>query len=201
MKRILGVTAVLVLAGVGPVLAQSKDDRREARDDRREERVDRQDRRGDRAERIKKTRKEMELRRTLQIADELGLQETQALQVRDALRVGDDKRLALGQALRTEVAELKRLGKGSPTAKDVEERIRKIQDVRIKLVQADEEMLVAASRGLAPNQKARLAVLMGKHDRQMRFLMMRQMVKRGLGRDAPRADDDGEDDEGGLMFP
>ena len=64
-----------------------------------------------------------------------------------------------------------------------------------------QEMLVAASRGLAPNQKARLAVLMGKHDRQMRFLMMRQMVKRGLGRDAPRADDDGEDDEGGLMFP
>src|SRR4051794_18752580 len=98
-----------VVMGLGSSSAWAQKEGKAAKDDSQDERMDRQDRREERQQRLRGARREMELRRTVLIADELGLQETQALAIRDVLRAGDDKRMKLRQSIKAEVDELKRL--------------------------------------------------------------------------------------------
>lgn len=133
---------------------------------------------GAKLERMQRARKEMELRRTLKVADELGLQESQALAMREVFHHGDDQRIALALSIKAEVDDLKRLGKGNPTLVEVDAKLKRIMELRAQLQKVEGDTLEAASKGLSPSQKARLAVVLGMHDRQMKMMMMRQLARR-----------------------
>ncbi|MBI5495682.1 MAG: hypothetical protein HY904_11710 [Deltaproteobacteria bacterium] len=173
-----------LLLGCSATAWAAPPDRQTRREEKQDRRDDRMDRGEDRADRRDRARREMELRRTLRIADELELDESRALAIRDVLRQGDEKRRQIGEAVRAEVQELRRLADGSPTLADVDGRIRKIQELRAQLLRAEEDELNAAAKGLTPQQKARLAIVLGAHEREMKALMLRQVVRdRRGGRD------------------
>jgi hypothetical protein len=182
---------------VGSAPAWAKEDPREGKQDARE---DRQDRKAERQERVQRARREMELRRTLRISDELGLPESQELALRDVLRAGDDRRIALAQSIKAEVEDLKRMGKGAPTAKDVDGRIARIQELRGNLLKVEQETVDQASKGMAPHQKARLAILLGQHDRQMKLMMLREVSKRRGGGGGPMGAGGDQPDDGEPLF-
>jgi len=175
MKRFL--MALLLLST--PALAQDlDDDEDELRTDRKEQRLDRADRRQNRAEKRERLKKEMELRRTLKISDEVGLNETQSLQISSVLRLGDERRMKIRVEMRKAVVDLDALAKGSGSAKDVDATIKRIQELRVALLKSEDETFELAAKGLTPIQKAKLALALGTHERQMKALMFQEAGKR-----------------------
>jgi hypothetical protein len=170
MKR---VAWVLVL-GLVPGLALAR--RPERSEYARDSAVERADQRGDRAERREKReriRKEMQLRRIITLADELGLTEAETLRIREVLAAGDERKQALGKQLRGHIKALKEMAQGSPTADEVNAQLVLISELRRQMQVEEERQLQEASAGLSPARKAQMALILGLHDRRVQAQMLK----------------------------
>jgi hypothetical protein len=168
-----------MLMVVVPALAMARppprgQERLEQREDDEGGPPERGERMEDRRERRQRAKKEMELRRTLRIADEVGLDEGQTLKVSEMLKAGDEKRNVAQEQIKSAVEQLREISKGAPSAKDVDGKIKEIQDLRARMLALEVETLNNAAKGLAPHQKAKLALVLGVHERQMRAMMFQE---------------------------
>lgn len=195
MGRLKGVMWGLLLLGALPAWANpDRDGPQKVAPYERDMRMDRHDRRGDRQEKIERVRKEMAMRRLLRLTDELGLNESQALKLRDVLQAGDARKQVHQGRLREEVNGLKSLSEGAPTAEQVAAQLKRIADLRAALLAEDEQVVNDAAAGLPPAKKARLALVLGRHEQAMRNMTLGQRMKRHQ----EHAPQDGLDDEAGF---
>jgi hypothetical protein len=143
--------------------------------------------------------KRMRLARTLGLAEVLDLDTAQALKLGDTLARFDDRRKAARKQASDATDALRNAARGTadpkPTAADVDGAIAKLLDARAQLHAIDREMLQAVTKDLAPEQKARAALFLGRfRERIERHMWMMQPGMGGPG--AP-----GGSGEPGMMRP
>jgi len=132
--------------------------------------------------------KRMRLARTLGLAEVLDLDTAQALKLDDTLGKFDERRKAARKQASDASEVLRGAARGTATPKpgaaDVDAAISKLLDARAQLQAIDRDMLQAITRGLAPEQKARAALFLGRfRDRIERHMWMRPgMGGQGMGR-------------------
>ena len=184
MTRVLA--AGLILAAAVPAWAQRPGNaggaqgRGQYQKDMQLDAKDRRDNQQDRKERMERIRRELELRRTFRIAEDLGIPESDALKMNERLRATDAQRRALRKQVKASVEELRQMAAGSPNAADVEKKIAEIQALRRQMLEAEERGLHEVSQGLKPSQKARLALILASQRSEFRK-MKRKMRMEGPG--------------------
>jgi hypothetical protein len=121
-----------------------------------------------RAERMAEMEQHMRVMRTVGLAEALNLDAGQAMQMEAAMRPFDDRRHPLQEAIHTDGELLKRAADGDPSAqKDVDAALNRIFDNRAKMEAINREMLQALGQGMAPQQKAKLAMFLAHFKHEM----------------------------------
>jgi hypothetical protein len=143
--------------------------------------------REERGDRRKRAKKEMDMARVLRIADAVSLNEAQALRVSEALRAGDEKRREVRKQLKVVVKELQAMSDGTPSQREVDAKVKQAQELRVQVMKVEEETLEGASKGLAPQQKAKMAIVLGIHDKKMRKMMFDEFRRRRGDMGPPQA--------------
>jgi hypothetical protein len=117
--------------------------------------------------------KRMRLARTLGLAEALDLDTAQALKLGDTLAKFDDKRKAARKQGMDAREVLRKAAQGDKTAAgDVDGAINRLLDSRAQLQATDKEMLAAITKDLAPEQKARAALFLGRFRERIERHMM-----------------------------
>jgi hypothetical protein len=117
--------------------------------------------------------KRMRLARTLGLAEALDLDTAQALKLGETLARFDDKRKAARKQGVDAREVLRKAAQGDKTvAGDVDGAIGRLLDSRAQLQATDKEMLAAITKDLAPEQKARAALFLGRFRERIERHMM-----------------------------
>jgi hypothetical protein len=117
--------------------------------------------------------KRMRLARTLGLAEALDLDTAQALKLGETLAKFDDKRKAARKQGIDAREVLRKAAQGDKTvAGDVDGAIGRLLDSRAQLQATDKEMLAAVTKDLAPEQKARAALFLGRFRERIERHMM-----------------------------
>lgn len=103
----------------------------------------------------------MRVMRVVGLSEALGLDEAGALRLDAQMKPFDDQRSPLHEALRADSKILHDAADGDPSAgTQVDAALGRMFDNRAKLEQINHQMLEALSKGLQPQQKAKLAVFL-----------------------------------------
>ncbi len=122
---------------------------------------------------VENMEKRMRLARTLGLAEALDLDTAQALKLGDTLAKFDDKRKAARKQGMDAREVLRKAAQGDKTvAGDVDGAINRLLDSRAQLQATDKEMLAAITKDLAPEQKARAALFLGRFRERIERHMM-----------------------------
>ncbi|HET6437589.1 MAG TPA: hypothetical protein VFG59_05980 [Anaeromyxobacter sp.] len=130
--------------------------------------------------------KRMRLARTVGLAEALDLDTAQALKLGDTMSRFDDRRKAAHkQAMDARDALRNAAQGGKATAADVDGAIGKLLDARAQVQAIDREMLQAVTKDLAPEQKARATLFLGRFRQEIERRMMMRHAPGGMGGPGP----------------
>ena len=116
----------------------------------------------DDAERAEKRTRMM---RVLGLAEDLELNESQALRMAETMRQFDERRRPLMEQVRESAQLLRRASEGDASVQSqVEQAVQRVFDARAQLATLDREMYQALSRDLPPQKRAKLAIFMARHE-------------------------------------
>jgi hypothetical protein len=105
------------------------------------------------------------LQRVLGLAEELDLSSAEALKLDEVLRRFDERRKPLRQQVSDSAKTLEKASEGDQAALGgVDQAAQRIFDARAQMAQLDKEMFSELSKGLKPQQKAKMAVYFAKFD-------------------------------------
>ncbi len=126
---------------------------------------------GDAAERAEKQARMM---RVLGLAEELELNEAQALKMAETMRQFDERRRPLVAQVQESAQVLKRAADGDASAQSqVDQAVQRVFDARVQLATMDRDMYQALAKDLTPQKRARLAIFMARHEGKMVKLLKR----------------------------
>lgn len=115
------------------------------------------------AERLERRERRMRMMRVVGLAEELGLQETQALKMAETMRQFDERRRPLQQQVRESAEVLQRAAQGeSAVLGQVDAATQRVFEARTQLAALDRDMYQALSRDLTPQQRAQLALFLAR---------------------------------------
>lgn len=122
--------------------------------------------------RMEKMEKRLRTFRTIGLAQALDLDAARALQLDAVMAPFDERRKPLHEQLKQSKEVLERAADGDPAAANqVDQAIEQAYQARAQLEQLDRDMLAQVSKGMNPQQKAKLAVFLVtfKHEMMRRF--------------------------------
>ncbi|HLL53504.1 MAG TPA: hypothetical protein VK447_08165 [Myxococcaceae bacterium] len=109
--------------------------------------------------------KHARLQRVLGLAEELDLSSAEALKLDEVLRRYDERRKPLRQQVSESAKTLEKASEGDQAALGgVDQAAQRIFDARAQMAQIDRDMFAELSKGLKPQQKAKMAVYFAKFD-------------------------------------
>jgi ATP-dependent Lon protease len=116
--------------------------------------------------------KQLRLMRVVGLAEELELDESQALKMADTMRQFDERRRPLLEQVQQSAQVLRKAARGDTQAQSqVDQAVQRIFDARAQLAAMDRDMYQALARDLPPQKRAQLAIFMARHDgKTMRLL-------------------------------
>jgi hypothetical protein len=116
--------------------------------------------------------KRARMMRVLGLAEELGLDETQALKMAETMRQFDERRRPLMEQVQESARVLRRAAGGDAAVQSqVDQAVQKVFDARAQLATLDRDMYQALSKDLPPQKRAQLAIFMARHEGRMVKLM------------------------------
>jgi len=124
------------------------------------------------------------LMRLMGLAEALDLSTADALRMDEAMRRFDERRRPLREQVSESARILERAAEGDSTAQaQVDQAIQRVFDARAQLANIDREMFNELSRGLGPQQRAKMAMFFARFDRK--FKGMHRLMKKSR---TPRLD-------------
>jgi len=122
-------------------------------------------------------RKQARMKRVLSLAEELDLNEAQALRMSETMRQFDERRFPLMQQVHASAQLLRRAAQGDTTAQpQVDAAVQKVFEARAQLTALDRELYQALSKDLSPQKRAQLAIFLARHEGRVKW-------KKGRGGD------------------
>jgi hypothetical protein len=130
----------------------------------------------DAAERVEKQTRMM---RVLGLAEELELNEAQALRMAETMRQFDEKRRPLLEQVRDSAQVLRRAADGDTSVQSqVDPAVQRVFDARAQLATLDRDMYQSLAKDLPPQKRARLAIFMARHEGKL-MKLVRKMEREG----------------------
>ena len=128
------------------------------------------------AERVER---QTRLMRVVGLAEELGLDESQALKMADTMRQFDERRRPLVEQVQEAAQVLRKAARGeAATQSQVDQAVQRVFEARTQLTALDREMYQALARDLPPQKRAQLAIFMARHDGKMKMEKMLRKADR-----------------------
>lgn len=127
------------------------------------------------------TREEKQTRmmRVLGLAEELELDESQALKMADTMRQFDERRRPLMDQVRESAQVLRKAAQGDTAEQSqVDQAVQRVFEARTQLTALDRDMYQALAKDLPPQKRAQLAIFMARHEGRM-MKLMRKMDREG----------------------
>lgn len=116
---------------------------------------------------VERTEKRTRMMRVLELSEDLGLDETQALKMADAMRQFDERRRPLMMQVHEAAQVLRRASNGDPSAQaQVDEAVKRAFDARGQIAALDHEMYQALAKDLPSQQRAQLAIFLAHRKAQ-----------------------------------
>jgi hypothetical protein len=110
------------------------------------------------------------LMRVVGLAEELELNETQALKMADTMRQFDERRRPLVEQVQESAQVLRSAARGDAQAQSqVDKAVQRVFDARAQLTALDRDMYQALAKDLPPQKRAQLAIFMARHDGKMKM--------------------------------
>jgi hypothetical protein len=126
-------------------------------------------------ERMERRAQRARLSLVMGLAEELELDTAQALKVDETLRKFDERRRPLLEQVRESALILRRAAEGdAAAASQVDSAAQRAFDARAQLAALDREVFQTLSKGLSPQKKAKLALLMARSRGMGKFKPDRQ---------------------------
>jgi ATP-dependent Lon protease len=123
--------------------------------------------------------KQTRMMRVLGLAEELELNEAQALKMAETMRQFDEKRRPLLEQVRDSAQVLKKAAEGDTSAQSqVDPSVQRVFDARAQLTTLDRDMYQALSKDLPPQKRAKLAIFMARHEGKL-LKLVRTMEREG----------------------
>ncbi len=117
------------------------------------------------SEATERAEKQTRMMRVLRLAEELELNESQALKMAETMRQFDEKRRPLLEQVRDSAQVLKRAAEGDASAQSqVDPSVQRVFDARAQLTTLDRDMYQALAKDLPPQKRAQLAIFMARHE-------------------------------------
>jgi hypothetical protein len=128
-------------------------------------------------EAAERAEKQTRMMRVLGLAEELELNESQALKMADTMRQFDEKRRPLLEQVRDSAQVLQRAAEGDTSAQSqVDASVQRVFDARTQLTALDRDMYQTLSKDLPPQKRARLAIFMARHEGKL-LKLVRKMER------------------------
>lgn len=122
-----------------------------------------EDREEFRAERMEARAREVRLMYVVAISEALGLNEAEALKLSEKLKVVEEKRRPLRQGMGEAMKVLRDAAEGHQAAlAQVDVSVQKVLDGRAQMAALDKELFTTLAQGSAPQQRARLALVLAR---------------------------------------
>jgi hypothetical protein len=116
-------------------------------------------------ESAREAEKQARIARLVGLAEELELDEAQALKMAETLRKYDERRRPLREQVREAAEILERAAEGDSAAlSQVEQAAQRAFDARAQLAALDRDMFQALSKDLPPQKRAKLALFMARFE-------------------------------------
>ncbi|HEX5744988.1 MAG TPA: hypothetical protein VFZ09_02020 [Archangium sp.] len=132
-------------------------------------------------EAAERAERQTRLMRVVGLAEELDLEESQALKMADTMRQFDERRRPLVEQVQEAAQALRKAARGeAATQSQVDQAVQRVFEARTQLTALDREMYQALARDLPPQKRAQLAIFMARHDGKMKMeKMMRKAEREG----------------------
>lgn len=112
--------------------------------------------------------KRTRMMRVLSLAEDLELNEAQAVKMADTLRQFDERRRPLMQQVRESAQVLKRAASGDASVQaQVDGAVQRVFDARTQLAALDRELFQVLAKDLPPQKRAQLAIFLARHEGRM----------------------------------
>lgn len=122
-----------------------------------------EDREEFRAERMEARAREVRLMYVVAISEALGLNEAEALKLSEKLKGVEEKRRPLRQGMGEAMKVLRDAADGNSAALgQVDGAVQKVLDGRAQMAALDKELFATLSQGYAPQQRAKLALVLAR---------------------------------------
>ncbi|WP_233261759.1 hypothetical protein [Vitiosangium sp. GDMCC 1.1324] len=123
--------------------------------------------------------KRTRMMRVLGLAEELELNESQALKLADTMRQFDERRRPLAQQVRESAQVLRKAAQGDTSAQSqVDQAVQRVFDARAQLTALDREMYQTLAKDLPPQKRAQLAIFMARHEGN-KLKLLKEMDREG----------------------
>ena len=121
-------------------------------------------------EAAERAERQTRLMRVVGLAEELELQESQALKMADTMRQFDERRRPLVEQVQESAQVLRKAARGdAATQSQVDQAVQRVFDARAQLTALDRDMYQALAKDLPPQKRAQLAIFMARHDGKMKM--------------------------------
>jgi hypothetical protein len=119
------------------------------------------------------------LMRVVGLAEELELDEAQALKMADTMRQFDERRRPLVEQVQESAQVLRKAARGdAPAQSQVDQAVQRVFDARAQLTALDRDMYQALAKDLPPQKRAQLAIFMAHHDGKMKRVKLLKKADR-----------------------
>ncbi len=112
-------------------------------------------------EALRRTERRSRMQRVLELAEDLELNDTQALKLSETMRQFDERRQPLILQVREAAQVLRKAANGDPSAQSqVDTAVQRAFDARVQIASLDHELYQALAQQLPPQQRAQLAIFL-----------------------------------------
>ena len=125
-----------------------------------------------------------EMMRVMEIGEALQLNDAETIKLRSTLAQFDETRRPLHKETEANVRILRRAARGDATVfGQVDTALQRVVELRSQIQEIDRQLFKALSKGLDPQRKARLALVMARLSRELRALARGTREDAGGGRE------------------
>ena len=119
---------------------------------------------------VERAERQTRLMRVVGLAEELELDEAQALKMADTMRQFDERRRPLVEQVQESAQVRRRAARGEAQAQSqVDQAVKQVFDARAQLTALERDMYQALAKELPPQKRAQLAIFMARHDGKMKM--------------------------------
>lgn len=130
-------------------------------------------------EAVERVERQTRLMRVVGLAEELELEEAQALKMADTMRQFDERRRPLLEQVQESAQVLRKAARGDTSAQSqVDQAVQRVFDARTQLTALDRDLYQALARDLPPQKRAQLAIFMARQDGKMKMERMLRKADR-----------------------